>query len=90
MVIVCVMAGCKKEDTAVRVTEPALVTEPITEAPTEMIPPTEPLTEPPTEPDPVEELLDTMTMEEKVGQLFLARCPWENAAEDVAGYHLGG
>ena len=61
--------------------EPA--TEPTTEA-------TETSTEPPTEPDPVEELLSSMTLEEKVGQLFLARCPAENAAEDVSTYHLGG
>lgn len=38
----------------------------------------------------VEELLDTMTTEELVGQLFFPRCPEENAAEDVATYHLGG
>ena len=86
IVLVCVLAGCTKDDTAVIATEPAPATEPVTEAPTE----TEPPTEPPTEPDPVEELLDSMTIEEKVGQLFLARCPWENAAEDVAQYHLGG
>ena len=31
-----------------------------------------------------------MTIEEKVGQIFLARCPTKNAAEDAAAYHLGG
>jgi len=31
-----------------------------------------------------------MTLEEKVGQLFLARCPEENAATLAAQYHLGG
>lgn len=45
----------------------------------------------PTEPvDPMQMLLDAMTIEEKVGQLFLARCPVENAAEDIGKYHLGG
>ena len=34
--------------------------------------------------------LSTMTIEEKVGQLFFVRCPELNAAEDVADYHLGG
>lgn len=34
--------------------------------------------------------LSTMTIEEKVGQLFFVRCPELNAAEDVANYHLGG
>ncbi|MBR4989656.1 MAG: beta-hexosaminidase [Oscillospiraceae bacterium] len=44
-----------------------------------------------TEPmDPLQQLLDAMTLEEKVGQLFLARCPAENAADDLAAYHLGG
>ncbi|MBQ8851033.1 MAG: beta-hexosaminidase [Oscillibacter sp.] len=42
------------------------------------------------EPDPIQDLLDAMTVEEKVGQLFFVRCPAENAAEDVAAYHLGG
>lgn len=35
-------------------------------------------------------LLDKMTLEEKVGQLFIARCPQENAAQKVTDYHLGG
>lgn len=35
-------------------------------------------------------LLDRMTVEEKVGQLFLARCPDSGALEDIAAYHLGG
>ena len=56
-----------------------------TEAPTEeTVPPT-------TEaPDPLEHLLSIMPTEYKVGQLFLARCPEENALEDVKTYHLGG
>ena len=56
------------------------------------------LPEPP-EPEPtpeelaaqaVEDLLSSMTLEEKVGQLFFVRCPADNAAEDVSAYHLGG
>lgn len=51
---------------------------------------TEP-TQPPTEAvDPVEELLSQMTTAEKVGQLFLARCPDANAVSDISTYHLGG
>lgn len=53
-------------------------------APAETTPPT---TLPP---DPVEELLAGMTVEEKVGQLFLARCPDGGAVEDIETYHLGG
>lgn len=62
-----------------------------TTAPTE---PTEPATEPTAEPTVAltipETILAGMTTEEKVGQLFLARCPDVNAAEDVGIYHLGG
>ncbi len=35
-------------------------------------------------------LLDGMTLEEKVGQLFFVRCPEEHALEDLQTYHLGG
>ena len=42
------------------------------------------------EPSPVEALLQTMTTEEKVGQLFFARCPDIRAVEDIQTYHLGG
>lgn len=52
--------------------------------------PPPPSTEPEPPADPVEILLDSMTLEEKVGQVFFVRCPSENAAEDVGTYHLGG
>ena len=52
--------------------------------------PPPPSTEPEPPADPVETLLDSMTLEEKVGQVFFVRCPSENAAEDVSTYHLGG
>ncbi len=41
-------------------------------------------------PDPVEIVLSSLTLEEKVGQLFLARCPSTGAVADIANYHLGG
>lgn len=51
----------------------------------------EPQLEPEPEPaDPVDALLDSMTLEEKVGQLFFVRCPADGAVEDVSAYHLGG
>lgn len=37
-----------------------------------------------------QELLGGMTLEEKVGQMFIARCPEKAAAEKAAQYHLGG
>ena len=40
--------------------------------------------------DRVEALLSSMTLEEKVGQLFFVRCPEVNALEDVAACRLGG
>ena len=55
--------------------------------------------EPPEEPPPPAEqsegekiaaFLETLTLEEKVGQLFFVRCPAENAAADVQTYRLGG
>lgn len=37
-----------------------------------------------------EALLAGMTLEEKVGQMFIARCPETDAAGKAASYHLGG
>jgi Beta-glucosidase-related glycosidases len=44
----------------------------------------------PSSADPVAQTLASMTLEEKVGQLFFGRCPAESAVEDVSDYHLGG
>lgn len=60
--------------------ETVLSTEEIT-----LPPPTE--TEPP---DPLQLLLESMSLEERVGQLFLARCNAASAIEDIQNYHLGG
>lgn len=53
-----------------------------------------PMELPEPEPDPrqerIDELLSSMTTEEKAGQLFLARCPGAKGAELAAQYHLGG
>ena len=40
--------------------------------------------------DPIESLMNVMSTEEKVGQLFLARCNKETALQDLQQYHLGG
>ena len=40
--------------------------------------------------NPAQTILSSMTTEEKVGQLFLARCPDANAIADIKKYHLGG
>ena len=74
------LCGCGKQE----VEPPAVSTPPVVEK-EEDIPPVEVI-----QPDPIEALLQEMTLEEKVGQLFFVRCPAENAAEDVSSYHLGG
>lgn len=69
-------------------TEP-LPTEP---APTEPAP-TAPKPKPEPDPiptDPMDAYIQDMTLEERVGQLFLARCPSKNAVNDIKTYHLGG
>ena len=38
----------------------------------------------------IDALLASLTLEEKVGQLFFVRCPADSAVEDVGTYHLGG
>ena len=62
-------------------------TVPVTVPPATM-PPTDSLVTQP--PDPVQARLAAMTVEEKAGQLFLARCPETGAAEAIQNYHLGG
>lgn len=74
---------------------PAPADPPAAEAPPD--PPAPPAPPPP--PEPTEEdlaaaridaLLASMTLEEKVGQLFFVRCPASGALEDVEAFHLGG
>ena len=81
LILACLLAGCGGK------TEEVIATQPVQTAP-----PTEPVTtQPVTEPqDPVDALLASMSLEEKVGQLFFARCPEGKGAEDAAQYHLGG
>lgn len=42
------------------------------------------------EPDPIDTWIAGMTLEQKIGQLFFARCPEQNAEMDLQQYHLGG
>ena len=41
-------------------------------------------------PDPVRQMISDMSLEQRVGQLFLARCNAETAIQDIRQYHLGG
>ncbi len=36
------------------------------------------------------EILEGMSLEEKVGQMFIVRCPQENAMKKLEEFHLGG
>ena len=86
LLIFLFLTGCAVSPSETR--EPTLPT-PMTEAP--QPDPTEttvPATTTP--PDPIQEVLDSMTIEERVGQLFLARCNAESALTDIQAYHLGG
>ena len=67
---------------------------PVTEEPETPVP-----QEPETPPEPtpeelaaqeIEDLLSSLTLEEKVGQLFFVRVPAAEAVSDVSTYHLGG
>ena len=51
-----------------------------------------PTTARPTEPPDakLDKMISDMTLEEKVGQMFFARCPDTNAEEAVSQYHIGG
>ena len=40
--------------------------------------------------DPVRQMISDMSLEQRVGQLFLARCNAETAIQDIRQYHLGG
>ncbi len=95
LLLALLLCGCSPipQPTVPTDAAPTFPTEPNTKPSTE--PATEPITEPtqpvPTKaPDPIETLLESMTTEELVGQLFLARCPANNAVEDITRYHLGG
>ena len=89
LVILCLallLTGCAgpKEEPAASETVPETGVE--TVLPETVLPETE-ATEPA---DPVREILEAMTLEEKVGQLFLARCRKETALDDIRQYQLGG
>ena len=82
LLVAVLLFGCNQTPEA---TDP-----PATEDPTSL--PTDPPTDPPPTdpPDPLVLMLDGMTLEEKVGQLFLARCPDTRAIEEILKYQFGG
>lgn len=80
------LTGCAAESVPAAVTLPSL---------TETIPETAPAVSATTAQetipvDPVRRMISDMSLEQRVGQLFLARCSADTAVEDVRKYHLGG
>ena len=69
--------------------EPSGEEPPVTEEPEVQTPDPEPTPEELAAAE-IEDLLSSLTLGEKVGQLFFVRCPAESAVEDVSTYHLGG
>lgn len=53
-------------------------------------PPSAPMPPETTPPDPIRRMISDMSLEQRVGQLFLARCNAETALSDIRQYHLGG
>ena len=80
------LSGCAAPSDVTAASAPSEdhITQPAEAAPTETAP------EETAAPDPMELLLETMSLEEQVGQLFLARCNAPSALEDAQTYHLGG
>lgn len=89
LLVVILLFGCKPADLQTTIAHPPADPTRPSLAPADKSPsPTKPNPTPP--PDPLQELLDAMALEERVGQLFLARCPDSNALQDITRYHLGG
>lgn len=84
--ILCLLllVGCAPKETAPETTAPATAAPP--EATTETALP--PGTTVPS--DPIREIISGMSLQERVGQLFLARCDGATAVEHVSQYQLGG
>lgn len=89
---ICLLfAGCSREESVITEapeTIAVMATVPENTVPPETIPPE--TTAETLPPDPIRDMLDQMSLEERVGQLFLARCEDATAIQDISRYHLGG
>lgn len=89
IILLCfVLSGC-----AAAPQNPVESSEPVVETAArliETIPETEPVLTETVPVDPIAEMVAGMSAEEKVGQLFLARCDDSVAISDIASRHLGG
>ena len=73
------LCGCSFENPVSPETTVPVETSEVSALPPETVPP-----------DPIREMLDGMSLEERVGQLFLARCDDNYAIEHIETCHLGG
>lgn len=73
------LTGCGAEEPAATVPETIVAETTAAALPPETTPP-----------DSIRLMLDQMSLEERVGQLFLARCDDDYALEHIRQYHLGG
>lgn len=89
-VFILLLSGCAAPALPPETTEASSTPETTAAIETTVEETTVPVTETTSAPDPLELLLESLTTEEKVGQLFLARCPSTSAIEDIEKYHLGG
>lgn len=87
LILLCFLAftGCSHA-VSVETVEESAAAEVSAPEPSDTTPPTEEAQ--PT--DPIQDIMNQMSLEERVGQLFLARCDAETALDDIAQYHLGG
>ena len=83
LLLAAILCGCGQSRPEALPSDPA-TTEAIAAETTQ---PTVPTTLPP---DPIADLIADMSIEQRVGQLFLARCNAATALQDIANYHLGG
>ena len=93
LLLCCLLSGCAIQPPAETVAE-VTVAVPATTETVPTVPPetTMPAAVPlPTEAaDPIREIISSLSLRERVGQLFLARCDSSVALEDLETYHLGG
>ena len=85
LLCIFLLTGCGSSDPVPETTAPETVPETtVAETVPETLPPeTVPV-------DPIRQMMDNMSLEERVGQLFLARCDDSVALEHIGTYHLGG
>lgn len=90
LLVLGLLTGCTSQQPQPVTDTTTLATEPLS-TPATTAQQTEPVEVVATQPrSPAEALLQSMTLEEKVGQLFLAAHTEKTAAEDISTYHLGG